>query len=501
MPKEFLVSLLVLLLFVAGSSRPGAGAAASHRGNRHADSSGNGRLRSAARAAGSAGRASAGRPRAPTDRWIVQFHAPLTRSTGPLLTRIRPQARPRTFRTWPISNAFRRSTLERLRQSELVRAIVAYQPAFKISPRIGRFLSAPRSGAPCPACCCCAVLFDDVDPQQRSCRPGALPGVTAVQVQDLRRRGGPARIEFQLASRTHCPRSLGSKGVRWIEEVAERIEDNGNSAGTIQSGTPGNEPVWDRGIHGEGQIVGVIDSGPLDINHCMFRDPVNNTPSADPPQGARHPQRGGPAATPRSWRDRRRRRLQQSRHRRQPRQRLGGAPGVGRQRRACCSTPSSPTAPGARIHTNSWHDDTAGSGNPATYNQTAADVDTFTWNNAGPPGARLHGQQRRGAGPARHRQERDRRERGAARSERDERGRRQPRADRGRPAQAGHRDAGLRHHSAVSGTACGVQTWPGNPNVCATSWATPAAAATAALIRQYYTEGWYPTGTARPAER
>lgn len=35
----------------------------------------------------------------------------------------------------------------------------------------------------------------------------------------------------------------------------------------------------------------------------------------------------------------------------------------------------------AFIHTNSWHDDTAGSGNPATYNQTSADVDTFTWNN------------------------------------------------------------------------------------------------------------------------
>ena len=36
---------------------------------------------------------------------------------------------------------------------------------------------------------------------------------------------------------------------------------------------------------------------------------------------------------------------------------------------------------GAVVHTNSWHDNTAGAGNPATYNQTAADVDTFTWNN------------------------------------------------------------------------------------------------------------------------
>ena len=34
-----------------------------------------------------------------------------------------------------------------------------------------------------------------------------------------------------------------------------------------------------------------------------------------------------------------------------------------------------------RFHTNSWHDDTNGKGKPAKYNQHAADVDEFTWNN------------------------------------------------------------------------------------------------------------------------
>src|SRR6185369_16474475 len=30
--------------------------------------------------------------------------------------------------------------------------------------------------------------------------------------------------------------------------------------------------------HGEGQIIGMIDSSPVDIAHCFFQDPVNNTP-------------------------------------------------------------------------------------------------------------------------------------------------------------------------------------------------------------------------------
>ena len=34
-----------------------------------------------------------------------------------------------------------------------------------------------------------------------------------------------------------------------------------------------------------------------------------------------------------------------------------------------------------------------------------------------------------------------------------------------------------------------------DPSACATSYATPHAAGAAALVRQYFTEGWYPTGS------
>jgi len=38
-----------------------------------------------------------------------------------------------------------------------------------------------------------------------------------------------------------------------------------------QTGVPGKTAIWDRGLHGEGQIVGIADSG-LDHGSCFFND-------------------------------------------------------------------------------------------------------------------------------------------------------------------------------------------------------------------------------------
>ncbi|MET0594059.1 MAG: S8 family serine peptidase [Polyangiaceae bacterium] len=58
---------------------------------------------------------------------------------------------------------------------------------------------------------------------------------------------------------------------------------NDRTAGTIQSGVQGHDmgqtPIWEHGIRGEGQIVGMADTG-LDANSCYFNGdklPVTNT--------------------------------------------------------------------------------------------------------------------------------------------------------------------------------------------------------------------------------
>jgi Subtilase family len=432
-----------------------------------------------------------------TTSWLVQFRAPLTRQQRETLIKEYGLKLTLYIPNLAYLERIPEETVARLRQSNLVRAIVAYQPAYKISPRIGRlrFRGAERRNI--PGLLLRAVLFDDADPGAVAESLKALQGVTIVSIEDLRQEGAPARIEFQLASRSQLPPVARLEGIRWIEEVAEQVEDNGISAGTIQSGTPGDEPVWDRGIHGEGQIIGVVDSGVIDMGHCMFRDPVNNVPGVNHRKvlgvrGASVSDHATFVAGIAAGDDFNNLGFGANRGNAWAARLVSGRRGEG-----AFNAFTANRAVGATIHTNSWHDDT---GSPAIYNQTAADVDTFLWNNPdhlvfGSMGN--NGEEQGPPGTAK-----DAVGVNAARRDPNEMfvgdGNPGPTADGRRKPDIVAPGCGIT--SAISGMACGVLTWPGSPNVCATSWATPATAATAALIRQYYREGWYPTGTARPQD-
>lgn len=50
---------------------------------------------------------------------------------------------------------------------------------------------------------------------------------------------------------------------------------NGNVQGLVQSGNGAQKPFNTAGITGQGEVVGVVDSG-VNVNHCFFRD-VSNT--------------------------------------------------------------------------------------------------------------------------------------------------------------------------------------------------------------------------------
>jgi hypothetical protein len=431
-----------------------------------------------------------------TDRWIVQFRAPLTREQRQMLMRDFGLKLTRYIPNLAYLERVSKPDLDRLRRLDIVRAAVAYQPAFKISPRIskgGTFRTPERRAI--KGLLLRAVLFDDVDVQEVLRALQALPGVSAARLEDFRPEGGEARIEFVLASSSGLPGVARLAGVRWIEEVAEQIEDNGNTAGTIQSGTPGTVPIWDKGLHGEGQIVGVVDGGTVDINHCMFRDPTNNTPSTTHRKmievrnasttmhatfvggivaGDDFGNPGTGANRGNAWAARL----------------VSGRRGEG-----MFNALVSNRARGVTIHTNSWHDDTNGPApdGAALYNQTAADVDTFTWNNQdhlvlGSMGN--NGEEQGPPGTAKN-------SIGVNASLRDPNegtvgdGNPGPTADGRRKPDVV--TPGCQINSAEFSTTCTIQQ-----RGCATSWATPAAAATTALIRQYYIEGWYPTGTARP---
>jgi hypothetical protein len=384
-------------------------------------------------------------------------------------------------------------TLGKLSADPLFRASVPFHPAFKIAPGIGEQTFRTPERQKVEGLWLNARLFPSADPKDVADKLRGLKA-TQVEVIDDRKIGGVAQVQFIVQSKDLLKRIALFEEIQSIEEVSEVNLDNGFTAGTVQSGTPGTEPVWDQGLHGEGQIIGVIDTV-VDIDHCFFRDNLNNTPGPghrkvvgwDAPGGAAsdshgtfvagialgddfnnpgaHANRGMAWAARMTFRT------------------SGGS---------LLSRLNAAAADGAAIHTNSWHREPT-----PQYDQTAADVDTFVWNNEDNLVLGSSGNVGESIGPP-----------GTAKNalcvsatQRDPSEMNFGDGNDG-PTPDGRRKPeimapGCNITSARNGTDCTVTTWF-NPTVCATSWATPAVAGCTALVRQYFTEGWYPTGTPQP---
>lgn len=65
--------------------------------------------------------------------------------------------------------------------------------------------------------------------------------------------------------------------VAWVEPKRKVYLLNDQSTWVVQSNVTNFRSVWDHGIQGQNQVIGVLDSG-LDYGSCFFRDGVNNQP-------------------------------------------------------------------------------------------------------------------------------------------------------------------------------------------------------------------------------
>jgi hypothetical protein len=151
---------------------------------------------------------------------------------------------------------------------------------------------------------------------------------------------------------------------------------------------------------------------------------------------------------------------------------------------------------GAFRHTNSWHHDT---GAPARYTEEAADVDAFTFVNEdhvvlGSAGNR--GEEQGPPGTAKNAICVAAANVNASRTQFGD-GVPGPTADdRQKPDLMA---PGCKVESAKIGTGCGTGKFGLLPQ-CASSFATPRAAGFAALVRQYFREGWHPSGNPMQAD-
>jgi len=279
-----------------------------------------------------------------------------------------------------------------------------------------------------------------------------------------------------------------ARDVQWVEPAAVLSERNDTTAWAIQTKLSNSPRIWNLGLHGEGQVIGHMD-GRIPANSCYFSDPVN-------PIGPSHRKivyRSGTGSS-------------DAHGTHTAGTAVGDAEPVngstsnrGMAYLAKIATSSDYNAGvwsaranthrsnGARIHTNSWGDDST-----TAYNTHCNAIDAFSWTNEdnlvlfsetnlstlkNPENAKnlvavgnaLNGtgiviKGGGGVGPTAD-------------------GRRKP--DLFAP--------GTSIESAGTGS-CNTSTLSG------TSMACPAAAGAAALVRQYFVDGFYPSGAANPAD-
>lgn len=94
-----------------------------------------------------------------------------------------------------------------------------------------------------------------------------IPGAVAFDATEV---GGNQTISA-IVPRASLAAITELNSVQFVEPNAEATLRNGSAEWIVQTNTPNDYAIWDTGLTGAGQIVGVMD-GRIDIDHCSFVD-------------------------------------------------------------------------------------------------------------------------------------------------------------------------------------------------------------------------------------
>ncbi len=135
-----------------------------------------------------------------------------------------------------------------------------WQPAYKLSPRVDRLSDAISTYE--------ALLFPDAD------LPGVSRALTAIggEVVITSDNGINKLVRFR-ARGPQLAAVAGLAGIVWIEPRVAPTLDNNNAQWVVQTSINGSRRIWDMGIIGDGQVVMTSDSG-INVAHDQFRDPA-----------------------------------------------------------------------------------------------------------------------------------------------------------------------------------------------------------------------------------
>jgi hypothetical protein len=379
-----------------------------------------------------------------------------------------------------------------------IRAVAPYEPDHKVAPEL------IRADLPDPV----GVRVQLFDGAQRARVEEELTRLGA-HVPVRAATGHTIQITIDRARLADVPRL---PAVRWIEPIPEGVDDG--PAMSVGAGTAAVfTALWAAGLHGEGEVIGVLDNDLPDLDHCFFRDAdaaaigpahrkvamVRNATGHDAFGNIRigphamfvagcaagddvrapgsHPDRGG------AWAAR------LALGNRNDLDVFGGPSTLDAELAAAA-------AAGARIHSNSWHVAPQRPRKPAIYDGVAVDVDAFCWRSEDHlvVGSSGNATDEQGApGTAKN----------ALCVAAATANALDARLGDGAPGPT----ADLRRKPDLMAVGCGIRSaLPSPPDAigprspCASSYATPFVAAAAALVRQYFIEGRHPSGVANTAD-
>jgi hypothetical protein len=121
-----------------------------------------------------------------------------------------------------------------------------------------------------------AVLFPEANPDAVV---QTLLGLGAQDIQVIGRdRNGGCQIVFTMTGPRRVPEISRLPDVSWVEEVATARPDSIAHVGFVETGWANRRPLAAKHLRGGGQVIGVIDGGGLNYNHCWFKDEPDNEP-------------------------------------------------------------------------------------------------------------------------------------------------------------------------------------------------------------------------------
>jgi Subtilase family len=149
--------------------------------------------------------------------------------------------------------------------------VTPFHASDRVSRELARELVAARGAEAIP-------LLIHVLPERDAREVTALLEARAVPVLNSGQAGAFTRVSALVpkADAAELATQLSAlPSVFFVERVHHLGFFNDRSAGSVQSGIEGASalatPIWAHGLRGEGQIVGLIDSG-LDVDSCFFAD-------------------------------------------------------------------------------------------------------------------------------------------------------------------------------------------------------------------------------------